>query len=178
MSKSRLSISRQLIRPSKLQAWVFVVGCGLSSMTGAFATALFMAPSTFCDRPHAHAGYSEQFPEQPCRSLDIHSRMDRATARWWFTSAEAREENTATLVPTPLGSGLVGLTISDIENGSVYQSIGLLDGDIVASIEGIHFFSANSDRLLRDKVLSDSTDSMSMALLRDGCPATLEVVLQ
>lgn len=178
MSNSKVSISKQLIRPSKMQAWVFIAGCGLSSMVGAFATALFMGPRSHCEGEHEEVSYSEEYPSlQQCRSLDIHSRLDRDVAKHWFSSGHAGTMNRATFAPTHLGRGLFGVTISGIESGSVYEEVGLKDGDAIVSVEDIPLLSANSYRLLREKFLADDNQSISMALLRGDCPAFLEIGL-
>lgn len=175
MSKSSLSISRQLIRPSKMQAWVFIVGCGLSSLVASFSTALLLSMSgehRAMQRTHAS---SEEPQTSSCPSLDIHTRMERSTATSWLTLGGAL--GAARLEPRSLGSGLVGVQVSAIQADSPFEGAGLKDGDVIATIEGIHLFSANRDRLLRDKLASDGTHSISMALLRERCPATLEIHL-
>ena len=120
---------------------------------------------------------SEDYRVSSCRSLDIHSRLDRDVARRWLSGGQLAALDMAELTPTHLGRGLVGLEVSQIESRSLFEEVGLKNGDLIATIEGIPLFSANSERLLREKLDSAETPSVSMALLRHQCPAFLEIHL-
>ena len=76
------------------------------------------------------------------------------------------------------GGEFSGLKIYAIATDSIYDRVGLINGDTLNSVEGVALMNPHSEALLRAKLLADGVDSIAIGITRQGCPATLHVGLQ
>ncbi len=163
----------QLIRPNKFQAWLFVAGCGLSSMVGAIATTISMKPATVIVRIADEYETSEDIVEH-CDSMEIHSILPRERVREWFAR---NERNDARLVPTIVNDEFVGLKLYAIRSESIYDVMGLKNGDTIHRVEGVSLASPDAFGHVRQKLRSGDLESISITLTRRGCSASLNAAL-
>ena len=64
-----------------------------------------------------------------------------------------------------------------IRPGSIYADMGFRNGDTLHTIEGVELTDPKRDDYLREKILSEEQETVSLSLTRDGCPASMEVTL-
>ncbi len=173
MPDSNTPLSMQLVRPSRFQAWLFVAGCGFSSMVGAMATAISMKPATVVVRIADEHEKTEKVVEY-CDSMDIHSVLPRERAQEWF----ARNRNgDARLVPAIVSNEYIGLKLYAIRSESIYDVMGLRNGDTIHRVAGVSLTSPDAFGHVRQIVRADDLESISIVLNRRGCPASLTATL-
>ncbi len=172
----------QTVRPTKLQAWVFVAGCGLSSMFGAAATAFSQGPTTVnvgvIDLNPQQSLVSEKHRADDCHDLTIHTAMTRAEVYNWLASPQALNNGEATFVATSAREDrAAGVRFDAIAPRSMFDRIGLKNGDIVHAVQGVPLLSPQSTDRVLGKLLAQDPESVSISLTRYNCPIGLELFL-
>jgi hypothetical protein len=180
MPNSKNTFSMQIVRPTKMQAWVFVVGCGLSSMFGAAATAVSQGPPTVNivmleKRVDAKVKAASE-KHLVCHNMTVHTALPRAEVYNWLSSEHFMDTGEARFVAVA-EHGEPGMRIDSIAPRSILNRIGLRSGDTIQSVQGVPVLSPRSTDHILARLVSQAPETMSVSFTRRGCPLNLELFL-
>ena len=166
-----------------MQAWVFVAGCGLSSMFGAAATAFSHGPPTVnvvMLGERTSRALSAPQPSRPatplCHDMTVHTALSRADVHNWLSSAQFLNESEVRLFAVA-ELGEPGLRIEFLAAGSLLNRIGLRSGDTIRSVQGVPVLSLRSSHRVLSRLIAQEPETMSVSFTRQGCITSLEVFL-
>jgi general secretion pathway protein C len=139
-------------------------------MVSAGATALFMTPEP------QYVLVPQQSPDaEPCHDMITSTMIPRQRLLEEAFGSNSEMMRGARLVPSVRNGELVGLKVFAIRADSIYESVGLENGDTIHSVSGVDVMAPNSDRLLLPKLLR--AESLEVEISRRGCARTLNVGL-
>ncbi len=181
MPNSKNTFSMQIVRPTRMQAWVFVAGCGLSSMFGAAATAMSQGATTvntvsfyesnYPDSSATHRGTLEQLLPRDCHDMTVHTAVPKAEIIRWLSAPRSEPRF---VVVSDVGVP-PSLRIESIVSGSLFERMGLRGGDTIHSVLGIPVLSPHSTDRMLEALVSQAPETLSVSFTRDRCPMNLEL---
>lgn len=171
-------LSMQIMRPATFRVGLFLAACGLSSAIGAVATVLRLGPLGGVRQLESEQiGVSRSSPPMSaepvmCPESSTNMAIERATLLKWVGATISNEGGRVHFQEGRYDELPPSLQIL-LAEGSWHQGVGLSSLDKILYVQNVLLDSRERVEELSRKLLREEPETVSVSLIREGCPISL-----
>lgn len=169
-------LERQVALPARRRMWFFAFCCVSASMIGAAVVVGHSLRDAHVHHPDAVASLSPiDDVASSCASTIMNAAL--TSEEWQAYLSDGEIAGSAHIVPSYADGKHNGFKIYAIGATSLWARVGLENGDTLQKVQGQPLGSTSQVLSAYDQLQRSGTREVHVDLLRDGCAATLDVVI-